>query len=222
MHFEYWSDGYAGQHKNLKNLINLCNHVNNFVFHAIWSFFATSHGRSHCSAIGGTMKRKIARESLQIPVTKQILIFKAVEEFCKENIVGMIFFSIYKKDMVHVTEILDARFLLGDTITGKTSCHHFESSSTTSIKGKQLSNEYVYTIKDHSFPGLPTASEIVLTLKPTCFFDGFWWLVLVDSIDVAEKAVTCKFIHPHGPNNNFYWPHTDDMEYVPFNNFIKT
>ena len=117
--------------------------MNNFVFHAIWSFFATSHGNSHCGAIGGTMKRKIARESLQIPVAKQILIFKAVEEFCKENIVGMKLFYIYKKDMVHITEILDVRYLLGDTITGKTSCHHFEPLSATSIKGKQLSNEYL-------------------------------------------------------------------------------
>ena len=45
--------------------------------------------------------------------------------------------------MVHVTEILDARYLLGDTITGNTSCHHFEPLSATSIKGKQLSNEYL-------------------------------------------------------------------------------
>ena len=89
------------------------------------------------------MKRKIARESLQISITKQVLIFKVVEEFCKEKIVGINFFSIYNKDMVHVTEILDARYLLGDTITDKTSCHHFEPLSATSIKGKQLSNEYL-------------------------------------------------------------------------------
>ena len=68
--------------------------MNNFVFHAIWSFFATSHGNSRCGAIGGTMKGKIARESLQIPAAKQILIFKVVEKFCKENIVGINFFSI--------------------------------------------------------------------------------------------------------------------------------
>ena len=29
-------------------------------------------------------------------------------------------------------------------------------------------------------------------------------------------------MHPHGPTNNFYWPHTDDMGYVSFNKFIKT
>ena len=26
----------------------------------------------------------------------------------------------------------------------------------------------------------------------------------------------------HGPINNFHWPHTDDMGYVPLNRFIMT
>ena len=61
-HIEYWSDGCAGQYKNFKNLMNLCNHVNDFMFHAIWSFFATSHGKSPCDGIGGTVMRKIAQK----------------------------------------------------------------------------------------------------------------------------------------------------------------
>ena len=79
--------------------------------------------------------------------------------------------------MVQVRKVLDARYLLGDTVPGTKSCHHFEPSSTTSIKGKQLIDEHVCTIKDHSFSALPTAGEIALKLKPnnyaTCIFDGF-------------------------------------------------
>ena len=59
-HIEYWSDGCAAQYKNFKNLINLCNHVNDFGFDAIWSFFATSHGKFPYDGIGGTVKRTIA------------------------------------------------------------------------------------------------------------------------------------------------------------------
>ena len=59
-------------------------------------------------------------------------------------------------------------------------------------------------------------------MTATCIFDGIWWLVLVDLINVEEKDVTCKFMHPHGPTNNFHWLHTDDMGYVPFNKFIMT
>ena len=89
------------------------------------------------------MKRKIARTSLQRSVTNQILTFKAEEEVCKENIVVRTFFSIYKKDMVQVTEVLDARYLLGNTVPGTRSYHPFEPSATTSIKGKQLSDEHI-------------------------------------------------------------------------------
>ena len=116
---------------------------------------------------------------------------------------GITFFSTYKKDMVQVREVLGARYSVGNTVPGTRSCHHFEPSSTTSIKGKQLSDEHVYFIKDHSLSALPTVSKIALTLKPndyaTCIFDGFWWLVLVDLINPEEKDVTCKFMHPHGP-----------------------
>ena len=148
----------------------------------------TSYANSPCDSIGGTVKRRIPQASLQIPVANQILTFKAVEEFCKENIVGVTFFSIYKKDMVQVREVLDSRYSLANTVPCTTSCHHFEPLFITSIKGKQLSNKYVYTIKDHSFSALPIPSEINLTLKPndyaTCNFDDFWWLVPVDSINV--------------------------------------
>ena len=70
----------------------------------------TSFANSPCDSIGGTVKRRIPQASLQISVANQILTFKAVEEFCKENIVGITFFSIYKKDMVQVREVLDSRY----------------------------------------------------------------------------------------------------------------
>ena len=72
----------------------------------------------------------------------------------------------------------------------------------------QLSDEHVYTIKDHSPSALLTASKIALALKANgCtayIFDGFWWLVLVDSIIVQEKDVTCMFMHPDGSTNNIH------------------
>ena len=98
-HIEDCSNVCAGQQKNFKNLMNLCNHVNHFGFDAIWSFFGTSHDKSSCDGIWGTMNRKTAPLTLQRPVTNQILTFNAVEEFCNDMIVGITFFSIYKKYM---------------------------------------------------------------------------------------------------------------------------
>ena len=70
---EYFSDGCAGQYKNYKNFVNLCNHQKDFGFSAKWNFFATSHGKQPCDGIDGTVKRMVARESLQRTTDQQIL-----------------------------------------------------------------------------------------------------------------------------------------------------
>ena len=125
-----------------------------------------------------------------------------------------------------VREVLHARYWLGETVPGTRSCHHFEASSTTLIKGKQLSDEHMHTIKDHSFSALPTAGEIASALKQNAYatyiFNGFWCLAIVDLINVEEKDVTCKFIYLDGSTNNIHWTCTDYMGYVSFNKFIMT
>ena len=65
---DYFSDGCAAQDKNYQAFFNLCHHKSYFKIDVIWTFFATSHGKSLCVGIGGTAKRKILRASLQRPV----------------------------------------------------------------------------------------------------------------------------------------------------------
>ena len=64
---EYFSDGCAAQYKNCSNFLNLCKHKSDFGLNATWSFFATSHGKSPCDGIGGTVKRATTHESLRRP-----------------------------------------------------------------------------------------------------------------------------------------------------------
>ena len=64
---EYFSDGCAAQYKNRKCFYNLCLHEKELGVKAAWSFFATSHGKSPCDGIGGTVKRLTAMESLRRP-----------------------------------------------------------------------------------------------------------------------------------------------------------
>ena len=68
-----------------------------FGIDALWSFFATSHGKSPCDGIGGTVKRTIARASLQRPLNDQLLTFDAVKTFCQTSIHGITFFLLVKK-----------------------------------------------------------------------------------------------------------------------------
>ena len=51
----YFSDGCAEQYKNCKNFLNLY-HKSDFFVDCSWSFFATSHGKSPCDGVGGTVK----------------------------------------------------------------------------------------------------------------------------------------------------------------------
>ena len=62
----YFSDGAFSQYKNCKNFINLRHHNSDHGLEAEWNFFATSHGKSQCDGIGGTVKRLTARVGLQM------------------------------------------------------------------------------------------------------------------------------------------------------------
>ena len=80
----YFSDGCAAQYKNHKNLYNICLHKDDFDIDAEWTFFATSHGKSPCDGIGGTVKRLTANASLQRPINDQILNCNKMFDFYKQ------------------------------------------------------------------------------------------------------------------------------------------
>ena len=94
--FEYFSDGCAVQYKNRKNLYNLCQHKSDFGIEAVWNFFATSHGKSPCDGIGGTVKRVTARTSLQRARFNHILTPGDINNFCSStpNLSAIKFFYI--------------------------------------------------------------------------------------------------------------------------------
>lgn len=69
----YFSDGSAAQYKNHKNFTNLLQHKEDFGIAAEWHFFATSHRKSACDGIGGTVKRLAAWASLQAVDKNHIL-----------------------------------------------------------------------------------------------------------------------------------------------------
>ena len=65
----FFTDGCGGQYKNRYNFINLCYQQDDFRVKAEWNFFATTHGKSACDGIGGTVKRLVTKASLQRPST---------------------------------------------------------------------------------------------------------------------------------------------------------
>ena len=108
---EYFSDGCAGQYKNRKHLYNLCHHLSDFGIEAVWNFFATSHGKSPCNGIGGTVKRVTARASLQRPKEGQILSPIQMFNFCSTtaSLTTINFVYISKAQVYHLRETFDKR-----------------------------------------------------------------------------------------------------------------
>ena len=88
-----FTDGCAGQYKSCKSFYNLCQLESEFALKVEWNFFATSHGKSPCDGISGTVKRLTAQESLIRPYRNQILTSEAMYEFCigKIKVVNFIY-----------------------------------------------------------------------------------------------------------------------------------
>ena len=63
-----FSKGSLEQHKNYKNMLNLCYHKCDFNLEACWLFFATSHGKSPCDSVMETVKQA-KTASLQRPMS---------------------------------------------------------------------------------------------------------------------------------------------------------
>ena len=126
----YFSDGAAAQYKNHKNFINLCHHVVDFGIPAEWHFFATSHGKSACDGVGGTVKRMAAKASLQRPYDQQIMTPRQSYDWASENIKAT-FFGYYTLEE-YETELVALRekFEKTQTIPGTRKMHSFIPWST--------------------------------------------------------------------------------------------
>ena len=131
---EYFSDGCAGQYKNRNNFKNLSLHKQDFGLDAEWVFFTTSHGKSPCDGIGGTVKRATAKTSLQRPIGNQILDTEKMYEFCLSNFENIKFILVTSQLMENTRKELSARFVDLSTIPGTRSFHHFVPVSENQIK----------------------------------------------------------------------------------------
>ena len=141
----YFSDGCAGQYKNYKNFLNICHHKEDFGLEAEWNFFATSHGKSAVDGIGGTVKRVVARASMQRSGTESILTAETMVKFCLEKIPKITFQLIEEDTLKTVREKQLTRYELGRTIPGTRGFHFFCPISSNEITFKTISNSADYS-----------------------------------------------------------------------------
>ena len=98
--------------------MNLCLHKQDFGLEAEWIFFATSHSKSPCDGIGGSVKRHTAKRSLQRPKNDQILSYQTMLDVREAEKTKIKFFGISKERMDEVRKLLQEQFSKGNTVPG--------------------------------------------------------------------------------------------------------
>lgn len=139
----YFSDGCAGQYKNCENFLWLCKHKELYNIEASWSFFATSHGKSPCDGIGGTMRKAAARESLCRPYENQILTAEDFYQFCTSNIKNIK--SIFVENSI-IKAARENFSKSADTLPGTRIFHHFIPLTESIIKCKHTSTDRNFSL----------------------------------------------------------------------------
>ena len=217
----YFSDGCAGQYKNYKNFLNLCHHKHDFGLEAEWIFFATSHGKSPCDAIGGIVKRHVTKRCLQRPLNNQILNYKDFLTICKTEIPEVSFFGISKARMIEVRQIMQQRYDLGKTIPGTRCSHHFIPLSKKQIFHKLTSEDTDLNLFEFGFyESNPNLNDFNVATYVCCIYNTFWWIGLIIEIDQEQGDLEIEFMHPHGPKKTFAWPETSYTCHVTLQNIL--
>jgi hypothetical protein len=221
----YFSDGCAAQYKNRKHFYNLCHHANDFYINCEWNFFATSHGKSPCDGIGGTVKGLTARASLQRTTTRHILSVEQMFDFCKDSILGINFVYIPSAEIDKTRSELESRFSIAKTIPGTRSYHQYVPKSASTIKMKRVSDDDEFE-SEFDFLGNKACLNIIkvenvrVSQYFVCKYDEEYWIGIVTEIDQEANDVFIQFMHPHYPSNSFSWPPHDDVCWVPQTHLI--
>lgn len=223
---EYFSGGCAAQYKNRKSFYNLCKHKADFEVDAVWSFFATSHGKSPCDGIGGTVKRATAMESLRRPLNGQILNVEEMMSYCVKNLQKMKFINLLKDELDAMKAFLEHRFRLATTVKGTRAFHHFRPLSSTKLGAKRVSQDKQYVLEveldEDSNQEHVLQTEIIKNKFVCCVYDQNWYIGMVIEIDKPNNDALVEFMHPKGSSEFFHWPQNKDSCWTPFQHILCT
>jgi hypothetical protein len=90
----YFSDESTAQYKNRRNVLHITCHNEDFGVPAEWHFFATSHGKSSCDGVVGTLHRLAEKVNLQRPYNDQIMTPHQLYEWAQSSILNLNFYFV--------------------------------------------------------------------------------------------------------------------------------
>ncbi len=207
---KYFSDGASSQYTNCKNFLNLCYHQEDFGIKAEWHFFATSHGKSPCDGIGGTVKRLVARASLQATTVNHILCAKELFLWAKANISGIEMLFVSADEIEKCDMVLKPRLVAAKTIAGTRSHHSFVPVSFNVLQMRRISADLEGTsVKVAS----PTQPQQPFSFTPgqyvAAVYDRVWYIGSVIDVSHENEDVLINFMRARNPGttiHSFIWP----------------
>lgn len=214
-HLHYFSDGAASQYKNHKNFTNLAHHSTDFAITAEWNFFATSHGKSPCDGIGGTVKRLAARASLQAPRQGQILNSESFFQWCRSNISGIEFIFVSSEEIEEHGHAISDRLATGRTIPG-TRSHHKFVPTPDGLKMFRLSADTLSTMisREKSASDLKH-SDLKQGQYVAVVYDVKWYIACIERKCIENEDIYVSFMHRCEPSQNLFWPERKEESWVP-------
>ena len=228
----YFSDGAVSQ---CKNLINLCCHADDHGLLAEWHFLsATSHGKSPCDGIGGTVKRLVARASLQAVADNQILTVSDMFQWAKDHISGIEFFLVirhqFKKTLLNSNWL---NVLQSARLSGIRSHHSFIPCTESVLRMRRLSSDDVFTAVRVSAGNRPddnmeeseedvNCNEFQAGKYVACIYDSDWYLGSIKDRSDEHSDVLVSFMKRSKCNTLMASNIKKDECWVPFQHIICT
>lgn len=150
----FMSDGAASQYKNKKNFASLCQHKAKHGIDVEWHFFATSHGKGPCDAIGGTIKRMAARASLARESEHPIKTAKELYDWANiravEALTKLSFCFVTSSEYTQAKLDLNNLYNSSQTVQGTQQFHAFIPVSNNKVEAKRYStseeNGEIFTV----------------------------------------------------------------------------
>lgn len=194
---------------------------------AEWHFFATSHGKSPCDGIGGTVKRLATRASLQATVSDHILTAEDLFNFAFKNITGIRFIYVSSDQIDRDEQKIKDRLDEARTVAG-TRSHHAFIPYEGKLKIYRISQDSVNnencTISSVSTDLLRFVHCDPQLLQPgkyvAAMYDGMWYAGLIMEHSTEHSDVTLNFMTRNSTTNNLTWPRRKDICCVPYEHVL--
>ena len=168
-----------------------------------------------CDGIGGTVKRLVARASLQATVNNQILTAEEMYKWAVENIKAVKFFFLTSNDIKENTNKydLEQRYSAAKTITGTRSHHSFIPVSNVKMEMRRVSTDNIFTTvitgpiteEDNEDADLQNIEKFQPGGYVACIYDNQWYIGHIIEKNIVENDVFVNFMQ-QGRGNTFVWP----------------